>query len=73
MPISYYYHFQDENPQQIGGEVPLRHYIGEKKMVSNMCAESNRMTIYLDSSGHECMVVEMGPPVTVTFRRLHGR
>ncbi len=73
MPITYYYKFQDENKQQISGEVIFKHYMKENTNVTSIDADSNRMTIYFGSQIHQCLIIDPGPPMTVTFRHLVGR
>ena len=78
MPISYFVQFQEEKPYRIGGEVLFRSYLKENTTISRIeagyGAPADRMTIYLGSSQiHECIIIEPGPPMTVTFRHLHGR
>ena len=74
MPISYYYHFQDEKPQLIGGEVLMKGYIKDSSNISSVETSGNRFTINLGSpQEHKSLVIEAGPPVTVTFRQIIGR
>jgi|GEM_PF-3320743 len=73
MPISYYYQFQNEQRQTISGEVIFKYYMKENTTISSVEAAPNRVTIYLGSQIHQCLVIEPGPPTTVTFRHLVGR
>lgn len=73
MGISYYYQFQDEKPQLISGEVIFKHYIKQNTTISGVDADANRMTIYLGSQIHQCLVIEPGPTPKVTFRHIQGR
>jgi hypothetical protein len=74
MPISYHYHFQDEGRHTMSGEVLFKHYIKDNTKISNIEADQNRLTIYLgDPQIHVCLIIEPGPPVTVTYRQFHGR
>ncbi|PYS87624.1 MAG: hypothetical protein DMF62_11905 [Acidobacteria bacterium] len=74
MAISYYYHFQDEKPQLIGGEVLMKGYIKDSSTISSVETFGDRFTINLGSpQEHKSLVIEPGPPVTVTFRQFLGR
>jgi hypothetical protein len=74
MAISYYYHFQDEKPQLIGGEVLMKHYIKDTTNISGVDTLGDRFTIHLGSAQEgKFLVIESGPPVTVTFRHIIGR
>ena len=74
MPISYFYHFQDEKPQQIGGEVLLRGYIKDNTTITAVEADANRLTLTLGSAQmHQYLEIEPGPPVTVTYRHFIPR
>ena len=74
MPISYYYHFQHEKPQLMGGEVLMKGYIKEASNIWSDETSGNRFTIHLGfPEEHKMLIVEAGPPVTVTFRHIIAR
>ena len=73
MPINYYYHFQDEKPQQISGEVLFKHYLKDNLTITSIDATPNRCSIHLSTQEYKMLVVEPGSPTTVTFRHMQSR
>ena len=74
MPISYFVQFNDEKPQQIGGEVLYKYYVKQNTTITEINAAPNILSLRLGNSlPHQFLEIEQGPPVTVTFRSILPR